>query len=87
LDTLNALRAEDGGDIYLCGGGAFAGFAANHGMVDRIRLKVAPAALGSGVPLFEGLSATLRLERTAVVPYANGVTLAEYAVVKTPTRG
>jgi len=81
-DALVALRAGDGGEIYLCGGGAFAGLVANLGLLDLVRLKIAPVAIGSGVRLFEGLTETLRFERVAFTPYANGVTLAEYTLAR-----
>lgn len=78
---LNALRAGGRGDIYLCGGGVFAGFVATHGFLDLLRLKIAPVAIGSGVRLFEGLVTKTRFERVSITPYANGVVLAEYAVI------
>jgi dihydrofolate reductase len=76
--ALADLRNANGGDIYLCGGGAFAGLVANLGLLDLVRLKIAPVAIGSGVRLFEGLTAPLRFERVALTPHANGVTFAEY---------
>lgn len=84
-DALAELRAGDGGDIYLCGGGVFAGLIANLGMLDVVRLKVAPVAIGAGVRLFEGLAEPCRFDRSSVTPYSNGVTLVEYKVVPSGT--
>lgn len=50
-ETLSDLRAGSGGDIYLCGGGAFAAFVTNLGLLDVLRMKIAPVAIGSGVRL------------------------------------
>lgn len=81
IAELDALRGDGHGDIYLCGGGAFAGFVATHGFLDLLRLKIAPVVIGSGIRLFEGLVTKNSLERISITPYANGVVLAEYAVL------
>ncbi|MEM6929958.1 MAG: dihydrofolate reductase family protein [Myxococcota bacterium] len=44
------LKAEPGGGIWLCGGGALAGVL--HDAIDRLFLKVNPVLLYDGVPLF-----------------------------------
>jgi dihydrofolate reductase len=69
--SCRSWRAD--GAICLCGGGAFAGLLAQSGLVDRLRLKIAPALLGAGVPLFEGVETPLRLRRTAATAHASGV--------------
>ncbi|AZS38233.1 hypothetical protein CVS47_02886 [Microbacterium lemovicicum] len=48
--VVNELKAQDGLDIWLCGGGALAG--ALLPQVDRLVLKRHPVVFGSGVPLF-----------------------------------
>lgn len=74
------LRNAPGGDIYLCGGGKLAGFLANNGLIDLLRLKTAPIVLGRGTPLFAGLQKPLGLRRVSGQTYENGVTYGEYAV-------
>lgn len=81
IAELSALRASGQGDIYLCGGGVFAGFVVTHGFLDLLRLKIAPVAIGTGIRLFEGLVSKSGFERISITPYANGVVLAEYAVL------
>ncbi len=39
-------------DVYLCGGGEFAGWMLDHGLIDRLKLKLNPIILGAGIPLF-----------------------------------
>jgi dihydrofolate reductase len=82
-EALAALRSGSGGDIYLCGGGAFAAYVADLGLLDVLRLKVAPVVIGAGVPLFAGLRTPIRFERVAATPYDNGVTLQELVRART----
>lgn len=49
---VRGLKAREGGDIWLCGGGRLAGALADE--IDRLVLKVNPVVLGEGVPLFAG---------------------------------
>lgn len=79
-ERVEALRAARGGPIYLCGGGILAGWLANEGLIDRLRLKINPLVLGAGVPLFAGLAAPLPMRRVALAEHASGVNLAEYRV-------
>jgi dihydrofolate reductase len=79
-EALEALRRGPGGDIYLCGGGTFAGLVASAGLLDRLRAKRVPVVQGAGVPLFAGLARPLRLRRLAIEPYESGVELVEYAI-------
>lgn len=83
IGKLDVLRASGRGDIYLCGGGVFAGFVASHGFLDLLRLKIAPVVIGSGVRLFEGWTTKQSFERISLTSYANGVVLAEYALDRT----
>ncbi len=75
-DIQSLKRAADG-PIYLCGGGAFAGWMLSHGLIDRVILKRAPCILGSGVKLF-GTAHCPRLNRIHTTPYENGYLLEEF---------
>ncbi|MFY0405717.1 dihydrofolate reductase family protein [Solicola sp. PLA-1-18] len=52
LAFVRRLKAEPGGDIWLCGGGRLAGALAPE--VDRLVLKLNPVVLGAGIPLVDG---------------------------------
>lgn len=39
-------------DIYLCGGGEFAGWLLDNGLIDILKLKLNPIILGEGIPIF-----------------------------------
>ena len=53
LSVIDTLKEETDHDIYLCGGGRFAGFLLEHERIDRLVVKLAPVIIGGGVPLFE----------------------------------
>ena len=80
LGVIDRLKAAEGRDIYLCGGGAFAGFLVNAGRVDRLRIKLNPVVLGGGVPLLTGLVRSPGLRLEASTTYDSGVVLLDYAV-------
>ncbi|KQY59859.1 riboflavin biosynthesis protein RibD [Aeromicrobium sp. Root495] len=71
------LKSEDGGDIWLCGGGLLASSLRDE--IDRLVLKVNPVVLGAGKPLFDGAGYDPRtFTLTASTPYASGVVINEY---------
>lgn len=74
------LKAEEGGAIYLCGGGSLAGYLLAHNLVDTLILKVNPVIFGSGIPVFGDFSRTLSLSLCDTKIYNNGVMFVHYAV-------
>lgn len=78
LSVVDSLRQAKGGDIYLCGGGQFAGFLARHGRIDLLRLKRAPILLGDGIPLFAGLERSHAFSHVNSTAYDSGVVFSEY---------
>jgi dihydrofolate reductase len=77
---VEGLKAEGGTDIYLCGGGAFAGFLLDRGLIDRVVIKLNPVVLGRGIRLFGGSNRKARLDLVSSKPYGNGVLLLCYDV-------
>ncbi len=75
IAALKRLKEGDGTDIYLCGGGAIAGFLLEHDLVDRLVLKVNPIVFGHGIRLFGGSSTKVELALLGATSYANGVSL------------
>lgn len=52
LSKIKALKNESGADIYLCGGGEFAGWLLENAMIDILKIKLNPLILGSGTKIF-----------------------------------
>jgi dihydrofolate reductase len=80
LSVVRRLKEEDGSDIYLSGGGAFAGFLLDHGLVDQLVLKQNPVVLGRGVRLFGATGRAVVTELVDARTYDNGVVLLRYDV-------
>lgn len=78
--ALTHICKDGAGDIYFCGGGRFAAFVANLGLLSVLRLKVAPVLLGGGRPLFDGLERPEGLQHLGHTEHIGGVVTAEYMV-------
>lgn len=81
VQTVIKLKAEEGGSIYLCGGGEFAGSLYKAGLIDAIILKLNPITLGNGIPLFGSVEAKLQnWQLLETKSYKCGVLLLKYKV-------
>ncbi|KYF87277.1 dihydrofolate reductase [Sorangium cellulosum] len=78
--VVEGLKASPGADIYLCGGGAFAGFLLDHALIDQLVLKLNPIVFGHGVRLFGGSTRKVALALVGSKPYANSAQLLRYDV-------
>ena len=72
LDKIHELKSEIGSDIYLCGGGMFAGWLMENGMIDELKLKVNPIILGGGVRLFGDYEGAIDLKVSSSRSYDDG---------------
>lgn len=52
LNEISSIRESSTTDVYLCGGGIFAGWLLDNEQVDILKLKINPLILGGGVKLF-----------------------------------
>lgn len=75
--TVRKLKAEDGLDIYLCGGGSLAG--ALREEIDTLILKRYPIVFGSGIGLFGDTGyAAMPFHPVDTLSFDNGVTFTTY---------
>lgn len=82
-DELRALheemvRAADGKDVWVVGGGRVAAELARLGLLDEVRVSIAPISLGGGAPLLDG---RVRL-RPLSARLAGAFACLDYEVVK-----
>ncbi len=62
IDSIRALKQEDGPDIVVHGSGTLVRTLLEHNLVDRLRLLIYPVVVGSGMRLFEnGMDGKFRL--------------------------
>jgi dihydrofolate reductase len=80
-DFVRRLKQQDGGTIYLCGGGKLAGSLIDAEVVDELILKVNPVVFGSGIPLFGNSRKGFALSLLDTKVYNNGAVFLHYAVV------
>ncbi len=52
IAQVKEIKANSKTDIYLCGGGDFAGWLLDNALIDQLKLKLNPIILGEGVGLF-----------------------------------
>jgi dihydrofolate reductase len=80
-ETVAALRAESGKDIWLFGGGALFRSLLDAGLVDTVEVAIMPVLLGEGIPLLPPLAKQTKLKLTGHRVYSKtGIVSLEYAV-------
>jgi dihydrofolate reductase len=79
-ETVAALKAKPGRDIWLYGGGVLFRSLLDAGVVDTVEVAVAPVLLGAGVPLVPpGAATKLTLADQKTLP-ASGIVALSYSV-------
>ena len=71
-EEIARLKLEPGADLMAHGGATFARALNREGLVDEYRLMVQPAALGTGMPIFDALAASLHLDLVQSRAFATG---------------
>jgi dihydrofolate reductase len=79
-ETLAALRAKSGKDIWLFGGGSLFRSLLAAGLVDTVEVKVRPVLLGEGIPLLPSPATQANLKLTAHEVSRTGIVALRYAV-------
>jgi dihydrofolate reductase len=80
IDIIQSLKEESGTDIYLCGGGDFAGWLLEHGQIDILKIKLNPLVLGEGIPLFGKSARKVKTELVESRVYENGLQIMTYHI-------
>ncbi|HLO00879.1 MAG TPA: dihydrofolate reductase family protein [Pyrinomonadaceae bacterium] len=79
-ETVAALRAEPGKDIWLFGGGSLFCSLLESGLVDTVEVGIIPVLLGGGIPLLAPPARQKKLHLTAHKVYHTGIVSLEYAI-------
>lgn len=78
VDRVNEIQRNAKTDIYLCGGGEFAGWLLDNRLIDQLKLKLNPIVLGSGTRLFGLSTANERWELKDNESFSDGFQILTY---------
>ncbi len=81
IDRLKEIKSAAETDIYLCGGGIFAGWLLDNECIDILKVKVNPLILGQGVKLFGDSSETVKLKLIDKEEYEKGLLINTYDII------
>lgn len=73
LEEIIKIKQQSGSDIYLCGGGQFAGWLLDNQQIDILKVKLNPLILGKGVRLFGDSINDYKLELIDSETYDKGL--------------
>jgi dihydrofolate reductase len=76
VETVNRLKAREGGDLITYGGGTLVSSLIGAGLLDELHLFVNPTAIGAGMPVFP--SGKQRLRLVAARAFECGITALHY---------
>lgn len=79
-ETVAALRAAPGKDIWLFGGGSLFRTLLDAGLVDTVEVAIMPVLLGEGIPLLAPPTTQKKLRLTGHKIYGTGIVSLEYTV-------
>lgn len=85
VETVTQIKAQEGKDIYVCGGGKFASFLFMNNLIDELIVKINPFVMGTGIPLFAESISQTALSLIKSEQYNNGVTFMHYEIVSPST--
>ncbi|MGO9336382.1 MAG: dihydrofolate reductase family protein [Terracidiphilus sp.] len=79
-ESVAAMKAQEGKDIWLFGGGLLFRSLLDAGLVNTVEVGLQPVLLGSGIPLLpEGRHQSLHLEESKTLP--SGILMLKYSIV------
>lgn len=78
---IEKLQKQEGTDIYLCGGGQFAGWLLDNQKIDTLKLKLNPLILGEGIKLFGDSLSNYKLELIDTNYYENGLQIMTFDII------
>jgi dihydrofolate reductase len=81
-EEIEALKNQPGKNMIIFGSGSIVSLLTEHGLIDEYQLVVSPLFLGSGRPLFDGLTKTTKLDLIEAKPYRSGNVVIRYARAK-----
>ena len=81
VNNIEELKKEDGSDIYLCGGGEFAGWLFENEKIDILKIKLNPIILGYGVRIFGNSEKPINLQLLSTANYNDDLHIITYKII------
>lgn len=78
VERIKEIVATSKTDVYLCGGGAFAGWLLDNGLINQLKLKLNPIVLGDGVRLFGNSKTSLVSKLIEKESFESGIQFLTY---------
>ena len=85
-ETVKKLRAQQGKDIWLFGGGSLFRSLLEARLVDTVEVAVIPILLGEGIPMLPPPAQRAKLRLVGNKVYKTGIVSLEYAIEYATTR-
>jgi dihydrofolate reductase len=82
IDRVKEIKENSETDIYLCGGGNFAGWLLDYGLIDQLNLKLNPIILGEGIRLFGNSMTKAKWNLTEREYFEDGLQILTYELKK-----
>ena len=80
IKNITALKESPGGDIYLCGGGQFAGWLLENEQIEILKIKLNPFIQGDGIKLFGDTNRKVQLALIDSSIYDHGLQIITYKI-------
>lgn len=80
IERVKEIKEAASTDIYLCGGGVFAGWLLDHGLIDQLKVKLNPIILGDGVRLFGNSTTKAKWSLIETENFEEGLKILTYAI-------
>lgn len=77
-DEVKKIKNQNGKDIIVYGGASFVSSLIKAGLIDEYHLFVNPAAISSGLTIFNGVNGKLNLRLVKSIPFDHGIVLLHY---------
>ena len=82
VEAVARLKAEEGKNVWLFGGGALFRTLLDAGLVDTVEVALTPVILGGGVPLVTAGARGPALRLASCRPLPSGIVMLAYEVVR-----
>ncbi len=82
IEKVKEIKANAKTDIYLCGGGEFAGWLLENNLIDQLKLKLNPIILGDGTRIFGNSNSFARWKLIENESFNNSLQILTYERTK-----